>query len=158
MARAVQVEFEGAFYHVMARGDRREAIVREDADRATFVRALSDASERSGSGSRLRADEQPRPSSVGDSAGESFPRDGMAAEHLHASDQYAAAAFGGILLEAATRRSWWNRETAFGRCWRNRCVFSWRYGRERTCRPGRPYGGRSGPGSPPAAATASLSR
>ena len=29
---------------------------------------------------------------------------------------------------------------------------------ERTCRPGRPYRGRSGPGSPPGAATASLSR
>ena len=48
MARAVQVEFEGAFYHVMARGDGREPIVRDDADRATFVRSLSEASERSG--------------------------------------------------------------------------------------------------------------
>ena len=50
MARAVQVEFEGAFYHVMARGDGREPIVRDDADRATFVRSLSEASERSGFG------------------------------------------------------------------------------------------------------------
>ncbi|HEY5741435.1 MAG TPA: transposase [Terrimicrobiaceae bacterium] len=32
----------------MARGDRREAIVRDDADRATFVRTLAEASERSG--------------------------------------------------------------------------------------------------------------
>ena len=30
MARAVRVEFEGAYYHAMARGDRGEAIVRED--------------------------------------------------------------------------------------------------------------------------------
>jgi putative transposase len=48
MARAVRVEFEGAFYHVMARGERREAIVRDDADRATFVRTLGEASEKSG--------------------------------------------------------------------------------------------------------------
>ena len=47
MARAVRVEFPGAFYHVMARGDRGEAIVRDDADRATFVRTLAEASERS---------------------------------------------------------------------------------------------------------------
>ena len=48
MARAVRMEFPGAFYHVMARGDRREAIGRDDADRATFVRTLAEASERSG--------------------------------------------------------------------------------------------------------------
>ena len=48
MARAVRVEFAGAFYHVMARGDRREPIVRDDADRATLVRTLAEASERSG--------------------------------------------------------------------------------------------------------------
>ena len=48
MARAVRVEFAGAFYHVMARGDRQEAIVRDDADRATFLRTLGAASERSG--------------------------------------------------------------------------------------------------------------
>ena len=45
MARTVRVEFPGAFYHVMARGDRREAIGRDDADRATFVRTLAEASE-----------------------------------------------------------------------------------------------------------------
>jgi len=32
MARAVRVEFAGAFYHVLARGDRREAIVRDDTE------------------------------------------------------------------------------------------------------------------------------
>jgi putative transposase len=48
MARAVRVEFAGAFYHVMAREDRQEAIVRDDADRTTFLRTLAAASERSG--------------------------------------------------------------------------------------------------------------
>ena len=28
----MRVEFAGAFYHVMARGDRRETIVRDDPD------------------------------------------------------------------------------------------------------------------------------
>jgi len=33
MARQVRIEFPGAVYHVMARGDRCEAIVRDDGDR-----------------------------------------------------------------------------------------------------------------------------
>jgi putative transposase len=33
---------------VMARGDRGEAIVRDDADRGTFVRTLAEACQRSG--------------------------------------------------------------------------------------------------------------
>jgi len=35
-------------YHVMARGDRREAIVKDDEDRRTFVRTLGEAGERAG--------------------------------------------------------------------------------------------------------------
>jgi putative transposase len=48
MPRQVRIEFPGAMYHVMARGDRREAIVRDDEDRRTFVRTLGQASERAG--------------------------------------------------------------------------------------------------------------
>ena len=48
MARAVRVEFARAAYHVMARGDRQEAIVRDDMDPATFLRTLAAASVRSG--------------------------------------------------------------------------------------------------------------
>ncbi len=48
MARQVRIEYAGAFYHVMARGDRREAIVRDDEDRKTFVRTLGEAAERAG--------------------------------------------------------------------------------------------------------------
>ena len=43
MAREVRREFEGAMDQVMARGDRREAIVRDDGDRRTFVRTLGEA-------------------------------------------------------------------------------------------------------------------
>ena len=48
MPRQVRIEFPGAMYHVMARGDRREEIVRDDEDRRTFLRTLGEASERAG--------------------------------------------------------------------------------------------------------------
>ena len=48
MPRQVRIEYPGAFYHVMARGDRREAIVKDDADRKTFVRTLGESAERAG--------------------------------------------------------------------------------------------------------------
>ena len=48
MARQARVEYEGAMYHVMARGDRREAIVRDDEDRTTFIRTLGEAAEKTG--------------------------------------------------------------------------------------------------------------
>ncbi len=34
MARPLRIEFAGALYHVMARGNERKAIVREDASRS----------------------------------------------------------------------------------------------------------------------------
>ena len=40
MARKGPIEFPGALYHVLDRGDRREAIVLNDRDRAAFVRTL----------------------------------------------------------------------------------------------------------------------
>ncbi len=43
MARTLRVEYEGAIYHVMNRGDRREAIFRDDSDRLLFLEALGQA-------------------------------------------------------------------------------------------------------------------
>ena len=37
MARKVRVEFPGAVYHVMCRGDRRESIFEDDLDRVRFL-------------------------------------------------------------------------------------------------------------------------
>ncbi len=48
MARKLRVEFEGAVYHVMCRGDRRESIFEDDADRARFLATLSEACQRTG--------------------------------------------------------------------------------------------------------------
>jgi hypothetical protein len=43
MARKLRVEYAGAVYHVLNRGDRREAIFRDDADREAFLAALAEA-------------------------------------------------------------------------------------------------------------------
>ena len=48
MPRQVRIEYPGALYHVMARGDRREPIVSDDEDRKTFVRTLAKACQRAG--------------------------------------------------------------------------------------------------------------
>ena len=48
MARKARVEFEGAVYHLLDRGDRREAIFRDDVDRERFLATLGEACGRTG--------------------------------------------------------------------------------------------------------------
>ena len=48
MPRAPRIQYEGAIYHVLARGNRREPIVFDDEDRRTFVRTLASACQKSG--------------------------------------------------------------------------------------------------------------
>jgi len=43
MPRSTRLEFPGAFYHVMARGNRREAIFSDDVDRRFFLKTLGEA-------------------------------------------------------------------------------------------------------------------
>jgi len=43
MARSIRIEYPGAYYHVMARGNRREAIYRDADDRRFFLQTLSEA-------------------------------------------------------------------------------------------------------------------
>jgi putative transposase len=42
MTRPVRIEFEGALYHITSRGDRREAIYEDDADRNQFLEILGE--------------------------------------------------------------------------------------------------------------------
>ena len=44
----VRIQFPGAVYHVMARGDRREAIFHDDEDRRMFLGVLGEACGRTG--------------------------------------------------------------------------------------------------------------
>jgi REP element-mobilizing transposase RayT len=48
MARKLRVEYPGAIYHVMNRGDRREPIFLDDADRQRFVETLAEACAKTG--------------------------------------------------------------------------------------------------------------
>ena len=48
MARKLRVEYPGAVYHVMNRGDRREPIFRDHADRQWFVNTLGEACGKTG--------------------------------------------------------------------------------------------------------------
>ena len=48
MARKARVEFAGAVYHVLDRGDHREAIYRDDQDRQTWLRTLGEVCQRTG--------------------------------------------------------------------------------------------------------------
>jgi REP element-mobilizing transposase RayT len=48
MARPLRIEFEGAAYHVTARGNERRAIFRDDADRLRFLETLGQACARFG--------------------------------------------------------------------------------------------------------------
>jgi hypothetical protein len=43
MARKLRVEYPGAVYHVLNRGDRREPIFCDDADRQRFISTLEEA-------------------------------------------------------------------------------------------------------------------
>ena len=43
MPRALRIEYEGAIYHVMNRGDRREDIFLDAGDRRLFLKTLGEA-------------------------------------------------------------------------------------------------------------------
>jgi REP element-mobilizing transposase RayT len=48
MARKLRVEYAGAIYHVMNRGDRRELIFMDDVDRQRFIDTLGEACAKTG--------------------------------------------------------------------------------------------------------------
>ncbi len=43
MARKLRIQFPGAIYHVMNRGDHREEIFQDDLDRHCFLETLEEA-------------------------------------------------------------------------------------------------------------------
>ena len=43
MARKLLIQFPGAIYHVMNRGDHREEILRDDLERQCFLETLEEA-------------------------------------------------------------------------------------------------------------------
>ena len=43
MPRKLRLEYAGAMYHLMSRGDRRERIFLDDVDRQDFIKTLAEA-------------------------------------------------------------------------------------------------------------------
>ena len=48
MARKLRIQYPGAVYHVMNRGDRREAIFEEDEDRERLLQTRTQACQKTG--------------------------------------------------------------------------------------------------------------
>jgi putative transposase len=48
MARKLRIQYPGAVYHVMNRGDRREAIFEDDEDQQRLLKTLTEACEKTG--------------------------------------------------------------------------------------------------------------
>ena len=48
MARQIRIEYGGAVYHVMARGNQGEAIFADNLDRRVWVKTLGEACEKTG--------------------------------------------------------------------------------------------------------------
>lgn len=48
MARALRVEYPGAIYHVMSRGNHGDPIYRDDKDREAFLKCLGEACGKTG--------------------------------------------------------------------------------------------------------------
>ncbi len=48
MPRQVRIQYPGAVYHVMSRGDRREDIFLDDVDRQDFLKTLAEGCQKTG--------------------------------------------------------------------------------------------------------------
>src|SRR2546423_8752016 len=48
MARALRIEYAGAAYHLMARGNHGQGIFQDDADRRSFLLTLGEACQKTG--------------------------------------------------------------------------------------------------------------
>jgi putative transposase len=48
MPRQLRIQYEGAIYHLLSRGDRREEIFRGDLDREAFLKTLGAACQKIG--------------------------------------------------------------------------------------------------------------
>src|SRR5439155_20539502 len=62
MPRKLRIQYPGAMYHVMSRGDRREKIFLDDIDRQDFIKTLAEACQKTGA---LRKRTRRRPKRCG---------------------------------------------------------------------------------------------
>ena len=84
MPRPLRLEYAGAMYHVMNRGDRREDIFKDDQDRERFLSTLAqDVSQNRMAGACMVPDEQSLSSGRGDAAAQLSRRHEVVAGCLH---------------------------------------------------------------------------
>ena len=48
MPRKMRVQYQGAIYHLMSRGDRREDVFLDDVDRQDFLKTLAETCQKTG--------------------------------------------------------------------------------------------------------------
>src|SRR4051794_26138248 len=90
MARPLRIEYPGAIYHVLSRGDQRDAIVRDDRDRGAVPRSPgADVRTHRVADSRLLSDDESFSLGSGDTAGQLERRNAVALGLLHAAIQSA---------------------------------------------------------------------
>ena len=98
MARQLRLEYAGAIYHVMSRGDRQEAIFLDDEDRRRFLKTLGEACKRAGWGEAcLFSDEKLFSLGGGDAATDFGGGDEVVFGNLHAEVQCAASDAGALV-------------------------------------------------------------
>jgi putative transposase len=84
MPRQLRIQYEGAIYHLVSRGDRREEIFRDDLDRKSFLMTLGGACQKAGWQVHTYCLMNNHFSSGGrDTATKSGGGDEMGAGHLH---------------------------------------------------------------------------
>jgi hypothetical protein len=90
MARKLRIQYPGAIYHVMNRGDRREPIFQDDFDRERFLETLGEVWQDRLAGIGVLFDVESFSSGRGNT--DAKPRGGheVAPRHLHSAVQPAA--------------------------------------------------------------------
>jgi putative transposase len=84
MPRKARIEFPGAVYHLLDRGDRREAIFVDEEDRLAFLRTLEEVCRRTGWWVHAYVLMSNHYHLLrGDAGGEPGGRNEMVPEHLH---------------------------------------------------------------------------
>ena len=127
MARKLRVEYPGAIYHLMNRGDRRESIFKDDEDRQRYLGTLGEACVKTGWQVHAYCLMSNQSFSSGDrnSAGQSGQGNEMAFGCLHLPVQPAAQAVWPFvqrsLQEFDCGRQWQQLPAVFART----CCIGW---------------------------------
>ena len=90
MARKLRIQYPGAVYHVMNRGDRREAIFLDDRDRRRFLETLAEACAKTTWQVHAYCLMPNHVHLVVDASAQSGGRDEMVFRHVHGAVQSAA--------------------------------------------------------------------